>query len=295
MSISIDEYIQQGKEAIEQELKNLFVHKNYPPILQESMKYSLFAGGKRLRPILLFASYDTFQKDTKKVYKTAAALEMIHTYSLIHDDLPAMDDDDYRRGELTNHKKFDEATAILAGDALLTYSFEVIADDPLLTNEEKVFIIQSLAYASGPEGMVAGQILDIEGETKSLSLQQLEKIHELKTGRLINFAITAGAYLANVTGERLKHLQQFAHYLGLIFQVQDDILDVIGDPEKLGKPVGSDEDKDKSTYPNLLGLDGAKEQKNVYEQKAIQALKEAKVNEESYLFELLYYFGQRDH
>src|SRR5699024_6535298 len=176
------------------------------------MTYSLFAGGKRLRPILLFASYDTFAQDTTKVYKTAAALEMIHTYSLVHDDLPAMDDDDYRRGELTNHKVFDEATAILAGDALLTYSFQIITEDALLSDEEKLFIIRSLAQAAGPEGMVAGQILDMEGETKTLSLEQLEKIHELKTGRLINFAIIAGAFLAGVKDEKLTHLKTFAHY-----------------------------------------------------------------------------------
>lgn len=295
MSLSIDQYIQKGKAEIETELKHLLKDKDIPARLHESMQYSLFAGGKRLRPILMFASYDTFGSNTKKAYRTAAALEMIHTYSLIHDDLPAMDDDDYRRGELTNHKKFDEATAILAGDALLTYSFEMITEDPLLTDEEKVFLIQQLSSAAGPEGMVAGQVLDIDGETKSLSLQQLEKIHELKTGRLINFAIVAGAFLANVKDDRLTHLQQFAHYLGLIFQVQDDILDVIGDPEKLGKPVGSDEDNEKSTYPNLLGLEGAIEQKQIYEHKAKKALEKAGVSDDSYLLELLYYFGERDH
>lgn len=295
MSLTIHEYIHKGKLEIEAELEKLLKDQQIPNRLHESMKYSLFAGGKRLRPILLFASYDTFASNTKKTYRTAAALEMIHTYSLIHDDLPAMDDDDYRRGELTNHKKFDEATAILAGDGLLTYSFEVVANDPLLSNEEKVFIIQQLANAAGPEGMVAGQVLDMEGETKTLTLEELEKIHELKTGRLINFAIVAGAYLANVKDERLTYLKQFAHYLGLIFQVQDDILDVIGDPEKLGKPVGSDEDNEKSTYPNLLGLEGAKKQKKIYEAKAKEALEKANVSENSYLLELLRYFGERDH
>ena len=295
MSLTIHEYIQKGKLEIESELKQLLKDKSIPERLHESMKYSLFAGGKRLRPILLFASYDTFATNTKKAYRTAAALEMIHTYSLIHDDLPAMDDDDYRRGELTNHKKFDEATAILAGDGLLTYSFEMITDDPLLTNEEKVFIIQQLATAAGPEGMVAGQVLDIEGETQTLTLEQLEKIHELKTGRLINFAIVAGAYLADVKDERLNYLKEFAHYLGLIFQVQDDILDVIGDPEKLGKPVGSDVDNEKSTYPNLLGLEGAIRQKEIYEEKAKEALEKANVDENSYLLELLRYFSERDH
>lgn len=294
MPISIDRYIEQGKIKIENELNTILANKHIPESLNDSIHYSLLAGGKKLRPILLFASYDTFGNEKDKVVKTAAALEMIHTYSLIHDDLPAMDDDDYRRGKLTNHQKFDEATAILAGDALLTYSFEVISNDELLTDKEKVFLIQSLAKASGPEGMVAGQILDTEGETKSLTIDQLEKIHELKTGELITFAIIAGAYLGGATTAQLNHLRKFSYYLGLIFQVQDDILDVIGDPEKLGKPVGSDIENDKSTYPNLLGLEGAKEQKKIYEQKAINALENANAGD-SYLLELLYYFSQRDH
>lgn len=294
MSKSIDQFIEQGKKTIETELETILEGKNIPKNLYDSISYSLFAGGKRLRPILLLASFNTFSSHTKKVLKTAIALEMIHTYSLIHDDLPAMDDDDYRRGKLTNHRKFDEATAILAGDALLTYSFEIVAEDDELTDKEKTYIIQSLAKVSGPEGMVAGQILDIEGETKSVSLAELEKIHELKTGKLIMFAIVAGAYLGEASTEQQKHLRKFAYYLGLIFQVQDDILDVIGDPEKLGKPVGSDIENEKSTYPNLLGLDGAKAQKKKYEEEAIKSLQAANADD-SHLLELLRYFSQRDH
>jgi len=294
VSIPIQQYITQGKQTIEKEIKKAFQKKNIPASLYDSIIYSLFAGGKRLRPILLFASYDTFGENTQKVYKTAAALEMIHTYSLIHDDLPAMDDDDYRRGKLTNHRKFDEATAILAGDGLLTYSFELIASDKLLSQTEKTFLIQALASASGPEGMVAGQVMDLEGESQSLTLDELEKIHELKTGRLITFAIVAGAFLAEVDERFRKYLEEYSYYLGLIFQVQDDILDVIGDPEKLGKPVGSDAENEKSTYPNLLGLDGAEKQKNEYIIKAKSALENAKASD-SYLLELLYYFSKRDH
>ncbi|MEI3606774.1 farnesyl diphosphate synthase [Pseudogracilibacillus sp. SE30717A] len=294
MSISIEKYIERGKLIIEEQINQVLIEKEIPTSLKESMKYSLFAGGKRLRPILLFASYNTYAENIEKVYKTAAALEMIHTYSLIHDDLPAMDDDDYRRGKLTNHREFDEATAILAGDALLTYAFELIADDPMLSDTEKTFLISSLAKASGPEGMVAGQVLDMEGETKVLTLEQLEKIHELKTGRLISFAITAGAYLAKTTTEQQTYLENYAHYLGLIFQVQDDILDVIGDPDKLGKPVGSDELNEKSTYPNLLGLEGAEQQKEKYKETARNSLKRANATD-SYLEDLLLYFGNRDH
>ncbi|MEJ8776491.1 polyprenyl synthetase family protein [Pseudogracilibacillus sp. ICA-222130] len=295
MNNSIKNYIQHGKELIEQKLSSLYTDANIPKNLKASMEYSLLAGGKRLRPILLLASYQSFHKtDEAKTLRTAAALEMIHTYSLIHDDLPAMDDDNYRRGALTNHKKFDEATAILAGDALLTNSFELIAKDELLTAEEKVFLITELSHASGPEGMVAGQVLDMEGEMSPLSLEELEKVHEHKTGKLISFAIIAGAYLGNATETQLTHLKKFAYYLGIIFQVQDDILDVIGDQEKLGKPIGSDEENKKSTYPNLLGLEGAKNHLTAYTEKALHALQEANI-EQSYLEQLLYYFGERDH
>src|SRR5699024_4847879 len=216
------------------------------------------------------------------------------TYSLVHDDLPAMDDDDYRRGSLTNHKKFNEATAILAGNGLLTNSFEIISDDPFLSDSEKVYIINTLAHAAGPAGMVAGQILDMEGETKQLTLEQLEEVHRLKTGKLISFAVDAGAYLAGATKEQREHLREYSHYLGLIFQVQDDILDVVGDPDKLGKPVGSDMENAKSTYPNLLGLDGAQEQKTKYMEKAEQSLRKAHADG-AYLLDLLHFFDKRDH
>lgn len=293
MSTTIEQYIVAGKQTIEENMKHYLTH-NIPEQLYNSMAYSLFAGGKRLRPILLFASYNSFHDNLEKIYRTAAALEMIHTYSLIHDDLPAMDDDDYRRGMLTNHKKFDEATAILAGDALLTYSFELVATDPLLNETEKVYIIRTLANSSGPEGMVAGQILDMEGEKKRLTLEQLERVHELKTGRLISFAVDAGAYLAGATDEQRQYLKQFSHYLGLIFQVQDDILDVIGDEEKLGKPVGSDTVNQKSTYPSLLGLEGAKEKMQEYNEKALTALHQSGAKKQ-YLEGLLDYFGSREY
>lgn len=293
MTNSIDRFVEEGKMTIEQKMEE-YVKGDFPKDLFDSMTYSLFAGGKRLRPVLLFASSKSYGQDLEKTFRTATALEMIHTYSLIHDDLPAMDDDDYRRGKLTNHKKFDEATAILAGDALLTLSFELVNDDPLLSDAEKVYITKQLAQASGPAGMVAGQVLDLEGETKQLNLEQLEQVHLLKTGKLISFAVNAGAYLAGASEEQRKHLNEFSRYLGLIFQVQDDILDVIGDPDKLGKPVGSDSENEKSTYPNLLGLKGAKKQRETYEQKALAALEKAKPKGE-YLKQLVVHFGNRDY
>ncbi|RLL48121.1 polyprenyl synthetase family protein [Oceanobacillus piezotolerans] len=294
MGYNISEYIDHYKEIIEKEITVYFQKMNVPQQLKDSMIYSLEAGGKRLRPILLIASYEAYSKDISKVISSSIALEMIHTYSLIHDDLPAMDDDDYRRGKLTNHKKFNEATAILAGDALLTTSFEAIANDSKLTAIEKVEIIKMLAQCSGPKGMVAGQILDMEAEEKVVSLEELEKIHTLKTGELVRFAVYIGGYLANASKEQLSALEDFAYYLGLIFQVQDDILDITGEEEKLGKPVGSDEQNEKSTYPKLLGLEGAISKKESYVKKAKEALIKAEA-ENSYLMGITDYFSQRDH
>lgn len=294
MEVLLKNYIETNQKVFHEELTRHLHPLNIPESLKKSMLYSLNAGGKRLRPILLLASFETYSTNIMKTYRTASALEMIHTYSLIHDDLPAMDDDDYRRGSLTNHKVFGEATAILAGDALLTYSFEMITNDPLLSEVEKVYIINLLAKASGPTGMVAGQILDMEAENQTVELETLEKIHALKTGELLKFAVTAGAYLGNATEEQIGYLKEFAHYLGLIFQVQDDILDITGDEEKLGKAVGSDESNNKSTYPKLLGLDGAKEMKIRYLEKAKKLLKKANADT-SRLADLTDYFSERDY
>lgn len=293
VSANITEYINENRKIIENETKQYFEKLSVPQNLKDSMLYSLEAGGKRLRPVLLIASFEAYDIDYQKALSAAVALEMIHTYSLIHDDLPAMDDDDYRRGKLTNHKVFDEATAILAGDALLTYSFEIISKDIQLEDHEKVEIIKMLTSCSGPAGMVGGQILDMEAENRPVTLQQLEEIHALKTGKLLTFAVHAGAYLGNADKKQLDHLQQFAHYLGLIFQVQDDILDVIGDEEKLGKRVGSDEGNQKSTYPKLLGLEGAMEQKKYYEKQAKKALEDANA-EHSKLMDLVDFISNRN-
>lgn len=290
----LEAYITKNKLKFQEEMSKHLRQLDIPPRLKESMVYSAEAGGKMLRPILLAASYEMFSKDINKILSIGVALEMIHTYSLIHDDLPSMDNDDYRRGKLTNHKVFDEATAILAGDALLTYSFEIISTDPYLTDKQKIEIIKLLSSSSGAKGMVGGQILDLEAENHPVELHELEKIHTMKTGELLKFAIYSGAYLGNATNEQLNHLREFAYYLGLIFQVQDDILDVTGDVNKIGKPLGSDQSNQKSTFPNLLGAEGALEYKNQYVQKAKNALQ--KVNaENSYLFALTDYFSQRDH
>ncbi|QKY69292.1 polyprenyl synthetase family protein [Lentibacillus sp. CBA3610] len=290
----LNDLIATNREIIQRELQEHLDKLEIPERLKASMVYSIEAGGKRLRPALLIASFYAYNHNINKVLSSAAALEMIHTYSLIHDDLPAMDDDDIRRGLPTNHKKFDEATAILAGDALLTFSFDLITNDPLLTDRQKVQLVQLLSEGSGPKGMIAGQFLDMEAEKKAVTLEELENIHTLKTGELFRFAIRSGAFLGEATDEQIRHLDEYAHFLGLIFQVQDDILDVTGDPDKIGKPVGSDEDNEKNTYVRLLGLNGAIDKKNHYVQRAKQALNKADA-EASHLMSLIDYFSKRDH
>lgn len=294
MANKLQQFFSDVQRLVDDKFDSSIDQLDIPQNLKDSMLYSLKAGGKRLRPILVCATYLAYDQDVKKVVSTAAALEMLHTYSLIHDDLPAMDDDDYRRGKLTNHKKFDEATAILAGDALLTHSFSLIAEDNLLTDREKVEILRLLAKCSGPAGMVAGQILDMEAEDKQATLEQLEQIHSLKTGELIRFAVYAGAYVGKANETQLAHLNNFARQLGLLFQVQDDILDVVGDEEKLGKAVGSDEGNLKSTYPKLLGIEGAIAKKEAYVASS-KALLEKAGAQDSYLLPLVDYFSQRDH
>lgn len=227
--------------------------------LAESMTYSVKAGGKRIRPLLLLTTMVAFgQPLTTGAYQSAAALEMVHTYSLIHDDLPAMDNDDYRRGKLTNHKVYGEALAILAGDGLLTLAFQVMAQAEV-TGEQKIQLLQLLSQAAGTQGMVAGQVADIQGENQTLQLADLWAIHDKKTGALIRFAFLAGGILSNQPEAILVELTELARHLGLAFQIRDDILDVTSTKELLGKEVGRDQVLQKSTYPALLGLKGAKE------------------------------------
>jgi geranylgeranyl diphosphate synthase, type II len=244
-----------------------------PNVLKESMLYSLEAGGKRIRPLLLFATIDAFDENPEIGLHAAEAIEMIHTYSLIHDDLPSMDDDDLRRGKPTNHIVFGEANAILAGDALLTYSFELIAKAPeTIPLKSKLDLIQLLANSAGAEGMVGGQVADMIGEDKSLSLDELQYIHLHKTGKLLTCSVLSGAILGKATEEQMEHLEKFAYHLGLAFQIRDDLLDISGDESLMGKPVGSDEGNHKTTYPSLLGVAGAEEALEEHYQFASEAL-----------------------
>ncbi|MBS4217198.1 polyprenyl synthetase family protein [Bacillus sp. FJAT-49711] len=259
MTVEHETFISNYKDTLEKQLPLTINKLKAPQALKAAMLYSLTAGGKRIRPILLFAVIDAFDKKPEMGLSTACALEMIHTYSLIHDDLPSMDDDDLRRGKPTNHKIFGEALAILAGDGLLTYSFQLIAEDEQLDDHQKVWLMKMLSACAGPEGMVGGQVADIQAEDQELHLKELEYIHHHKTGRLLTYGVIAGAKIASASEEELDLFEKFSRHLGLAFQISDDILDVIGDENIIGKRIGSDVEKKKSTYPSLLSLEGAKE------------------------------------
>ncbi|WP_252311728.1 polyprenyl synthetase family protein [Sinobaca sp. H24] len=268
MNKQLESFISANKARIDEVLPQTVQNLSMPAALKESMLYSIEAGGKRVRPLLLLAAFQSYQDSRDNVVQAACAVELIHTYSLIHDDLPAMDDDDYRRGKLTNHKVYGEAHAILAGDAMLTRAFELLAELPDTSDHSKVMLILELSRAAGAEGMVGGQVADMEGEKSTLNLQELESIHHRKTGDLLGFSIIAGGILAGAPEEDLSKLRAFGRELGLVFQIKDDILDVEGDSIEMGKPAGSDENKDKSTYPKLLSLEGAKEKLSWHAEKA---------------------------
>ncbi len=241
----------------------------------EAMRYSLEAGGKRIRPLLVLAFCRACGGDVQKALKPALAIEMIHTYSLIHDDLPAMDDDDYRRGRLSCHKAFDEATAILAGDALNVLPFELLSTDTTLPAETRVSLIAELANAAGAEGMIGGQVIDIANETRTdVDQNNLVNMYAHKTGALIRVACTMGCMVAGANDKILTATTEYAQRLGLAFQIVDDILDVTGTPELLGKPIGSDAAHHKTTFVTLLGLEGAKAEASRLTEEALRLLED---------------------
>lgn len=256
-------------EALHASMK---VESEIVPTIFDSMRYSLFAGGKRLRPILLLAAAETCGAESDKFLKVACALEMIHTYSLIHDDLPAMDNDDYRRGKLTNHKVYGEGIAILAGDSLLTYAFETMLAAEGIEPSTLMRVVREIAEAAGPQGMVGGQVIDLESEGKQVSLDTLQAMHRAKTGALFRAAVRAGAILAGASEEELAALTTYAEKFGLAFQITDDILDVIGSTETIGKPVGSDEKNNKSTYVTLHSVEIARQMAEKTVADAVEAL-----------------------
>lgn len=230
----------------------------------DSMNYSLKAGGKRLRPILTLEACKLVGGNEKDAYPFAVAIEMIHTYSLIHDDLPALDNDDLRRGRKTNHKVYGEAMAILAGDGLLNYAYEIMLRGSLSKGEPEKYLkaINEIAKASGIYGMIGGQVVDIESEGKSIDMEKLDFIHMNKTAAIIIGCMRAGAIIGGASEEELENVTKYAKNIGLSFQIVDDILDIVGDEAKLGKKVGSDIDNEKSTYPSLIGLEKSKETAN---------------------------------
>ncbi|HEU4963661.1 MAG TPA: farnesyl diphosphate synthase [Bacilli bacterium] len=255
--MSLETYLKAMSNRVEEAMDKLVPPgSQHPGVLYDSMRYSLFAGGKRLRPVLALATVEALGGSVEQALPVACALEMIHTYSLIHDDLPAMDDDDFRRGKPTNHKIYGEAVAILAGDALLTQAFQVIGNLRYPGKEATLLrIVGELAHASGSVGMVAGQMADMEAEGKQVNAEEMAFIHAHKTGALLTASVRLGALFAEANEAQLQALTTFAQRIGLAFQIVDDILDVVGEAEKLGKAVGADAAHAKSTYPLLYGLD----------------------------------------
>ncbi|MGL4210073.1 MAG: polyprenyl synthetase family protein [Cetobacterium somerae] len=253
-------YLKTKRELVDSNIEYHLNKLEYPNVIAEGMRYSVLNGGKRLRPILLLMVLELFDKKIDLGLPIAVAIEMIHSYSLVHDDLPALDNDDYRRGKLTTHKKFGEAEAILIGDALLTHSFSVITDETKgVASDKLVKIIGMVSRYAGINGMIGGQTVDIESEKKKVSLETLKYIHENKTGKLIKLPVEIGAIISEATEEEYKALENYADGIGLAFQIKDDILDIEGDFEKIGKPIGSDLELEKTTYPSIFGIEKSKE------------------------------------
>ncbi len=262
LKFDLSSYLALKQRQINTVLDNILDSSSKSSRIIKAMKYSLMAGGKRLRPILCLAAAEVVGGDPERALPAACALEMIHTYSLIHDDLPAMDDDELRRGKPTSHIAFDEATAILSGDALLTLAFETLSSiDPIEKKyaHDWLHVMRIISKAAGYEGMIEGQMRDLAAEGKHLSMDELKEMHSLKTGALIEASVWSGAILGEGTSKQIEKLRVYAQNIGLAFQVTDDILNVEGDPAVMGKSVGTDVSRKKSTYPSLLGTKKSKD------------------------------------
>ncbi|MDH6429666.1 polyprenyl synthetase family protein [Paenibacillus sp. FSL R7-0048] len=295
----LEDYIASISDLLSHELETILPAAwTVPENLQQAMKYSLMAGGKRLRPLLVIAACESLGGSREAALPVAAAIEMVHTYSLIHDDLPAMDNDDYRRGKLTNHKVFGEASAILAGDALLTHAFYSVVQASRkfgIPAENVLSIVEDLAEMAGPRGMVGGQIADMEGEQGLTDLAQLKYIHLHKTGDLIIFSLLAGGRIAGATEKQLEALRDFGTSIGLAFQIQDDILDLVGDEGKLGKKTGSDIKQQKVTYPYFIGLEESRAEVKKLTEAARNAVLNGGFYDNQRLLEIADYLMARDH
>jgi len=286
--------LKEYSELVNQEFEKIFMLEACPEKqLIESMKYSLTAGGKRLRPALILEGYRLFKPDYEKALPFACAMEMIHTFSLIHDDLPAIDNDDLRRGKPTNHKVFGESTAILAGDALLNKAYEILADDLAngenVDNKIKAFNIFSTAVSN----MIKGEFVDIDLEGKKITEEELMYMHDNKTGALIKGSLLIGATLAGASDKELNILEEYAEIIGVNFQIKDDILSETGDEKILGKPIGNDKIRGKCTFVTLFGLENSEEKLEKYTEKALEKIKE--LNRETDFFtELAIFFKERE-
>ncbi|MEK6677835.1 MAG: polyprenyl synthetase family protein [Nitrospirota bacterium] len=274
--MDLKEHLKEKKRLVDKFLDDYLPKADvHPKALHEAMRYSLFAGGKRVRPILCIASCEAVGGDIDTVMPVASAIELIHTYSLIHDDLPAMDNDDYRRGRPTNHKMYGEAIAILAGDALLTLAFDLLSDKGLnkrLDSDSLLSIIKRLSSASGSAGMVGGQAADIQASGKEVNLPEVEYIHIHKTGALIRASVCIGAIAGNASKDALSALTRYGEAIGLAFQIADDVLDIEGSKDEIGKDVGSDIAKEKVTYPSVIGISESKKLAKGLIDKSIEAI-----------------------
>jgi len=291
------EYLEEKKKVVENSLRELLgnYRGKYPEKLAEAMEYAVMNGGKRIRPILMYMICDLFEKNNcesyDKIKEIAAALEFIHCYSLVHDDLPAMDNDDYRRGKLTVHKKYNEAIGVLVGDALLTEAFGIIANSKSLGDKNKIEIISRLSEYAGFFGMVGGQFADIESEHKKVEIDTLKYIHAHKTGKLLIAAIELPMIALNIENEKYQKMVEYSKLLGIAFQIKDDILDIQGDFEEIGKK-SNDVENEKTTYPSIFGLDESKRLLQEYLEKARKIIVDD-FNGNQLFLELTDYFGNR--
>lgn len=293
--MDIKKYLNEKKESVDSFFHAYFKDRYRPEILQEAMLYSLFAGGKRIRPVLALASYETCGGNPDEIVPYASTLELIHTYSLIHDDLPSMDNDDLRRGKPTSHKVYGEAIAILAGDALITEAFSILSDTSfcsIITESNLLKALREIAIASGFRGMVAGQVQDILSENSKPDKDTLQFIHTNKTAALICASVKLGHILSGGNNNRLETITTYGNRVGLAFQIIDDILDIEGDSDEIGKPTGSDEKTNKMTYPRLYGIETSREIAKQLISEAVSSLS-AFSSEADPLREIAYYILNR--
>lgn len=295
--MDLQEELNKYKILIEDELKRIIPKEDIPQkTILEAMEYSLLSGGKRLRPILLLKSCELVNGDIKDAIPFAIAVEMIHTYSLIHDDLPIMDDDDYRRGYLTNHKVYGDGMAVLAGDGLLNFAYETMLNSLIDKEDIKKYInaMNVIAKSAGFNGMIGGQVVDIASENKKINSETLDFIHLNKTSALIEASLVAGAIIGEGSSKEIQALKDYGKLIGISFQIRDDILDIIGDKEKLGKDIGSDIENDKSTYVSIHGMDKAINDLKEYKNKAIEIISEFDENKIKFFIKLSDYLTIRN-